>query len=72
MNKAIPILISFFISSLVHAQELNARVTVSAVQVTNNVNRNAFQTLQTALNNFIRLTFHPLLISRMMILILNT
>ena len=53
MNKAIPILISFFISSFVHAQELNARVTVSAVQVTNNVNRNAFQTLQTALNNFL-------------------
>ena len=35
------------------AQELNARVTVSAAQVTNNVNRNAFNTLQTALNNFL-------------------
>ena len=35
------------------AQELNARVTVSAAQVTNNVNRNVFNTLQTALNNFL-------------------
>lgn len=35
------------------AQELNARVTVSAAQVTNNINKNAFITLQTALNNFL-------------------
>ena len=34
------------------AQELNAKVTVSAVQVGNNVNRNMFNTLQTALNTF--------------------
>lgn len=36
-----------------YAQELNARVTVSASQVGNNVNKNAFITLQTALNNFL-------------------
>ena len=53
MNKVIPILMSFFISCLVQAQELNARVTVSASQVTNNVNRSAFLTLQTALNNLL-------------------
>lgn len=35
------------------AQELNARVTVSALQVGNTVNKNAFVTLQTALNNFL-------------------
>ena len=53
MTKVILILISFCIISSVQAQELNARVTVSAQQVTNNVNRSAFQTLQTALNNFL-------------------
>lgn len=37
----------------VHAQELNARVTVSAAQVGNNVNKNAFRTLESALNNFL-------------------
>ena len=35
------------------SQELNARVTVSAAQVGNNINKNAFVTLQTALNNFL-------------------
>ncbi|MBU3714135.1 MAG: DUF4835 family protein [Ferruginibacter sp.] len=35
------------------AQELRAKVTVSATRVANNVNRNTFQTLQTALNNFL-------------------
>ena len=35
------------------AQELNARVTVSASQIGNNVNKNLFNTLQTALNNFV-------------------
>lgn len=53
MKKVIPILIFFFICSFVQAQELNARVTVSASQVTNNVNRSAFLTLQTALNNLL-------------------
>jgi hypothetical protein len=35
------------------AQELNARVTVVTTRVANNVNRSTFQTLQTALNNFL-------------------
>jgi len=35
------------------AQELNAKVTVSAAQVGNNVNKSAFTTLQTALTNFL-------------------
>lgn len=53
MNKIVFIIISFFCVIEANAQELNARVTVSASQVTNNVNRSAFQTLQTALNNFL-------------------
>jgi hypothetical protein len=35
------------------AQELNARVTVVTTRVANNVSRNTFNTLQTALNNFL-------------------
>lgn len=53
MQKLILIFSLFFFYDCAGAQELNARVTVSAVQVTNNVNRNAFQTLQSALNNFL-------------------
>ena len=53
MNKIFFIIISFLSVNITSAQELNARVTVSASQVTNNVNRSAFQTLQTALNNFL-------------------
>lgn len=53
MSKAILVLFFLFTFSCAKAQELNARVTVSAQQVTNNVNRSAFQTLQTALNNFL-------------------
>ncbi|HMJ47510.1 MAG TPA: DUF4835 family protein, partial [Ferruginibacter sp.] len=39
--------------ALSHAQELNAKVTVVATRVGNSVNKNAFLTLQTALNNFL-------------------
>ena len=53
MHKLLLIFSLFVLYNFAEAQELNARVTVSAVQVTNNVNRNAFQTLQTALNNFL-------------------
>lgn len=53
MQKLLLISSLLFSYNFAQAQELNARVTVSAVQVTNNVNRNAFQTLQTALNNFL-------------------
>jgi hypothetical protein len=53
MRKIIFTLI--FFASAIHssAQELKATVTVSASQVANNVNRNVFVTLQTALNNFL-------------------
>ena len=53
MSKIFLTFILSFLVVVVKAQELNARVTVSASQVTNNVNRSAFQTLQTALNNFL-------------------
>ncbi|MCY7291176.1 MAG: DUF4835 family protein [Ferruginibacter sp.] len=53
MSKIFLIFIFSFSVLAVKAQELNARVTVSASQVTNNVNRSAFQTLQTALSNFL-------------------
>lgn len=50
------IFFSVLLLLLVHcvtAQELNARVTVVTTRVANNVNRSTFQTLQTALNNFL-------------------
>ena len=49
------ILVTIFLVTVAYApaQELKATVTVSASRVANNVNRNAFVTLQTALNNFL-------------------
>ncbi len=38
---------------LVHAQELNAKVTVVTTRLNNVVNKNAFMTLQTAITNFL-------------------
>jgi len=43
---------AFFISG-VYSQELNARVSVNSSRIGNNINKNAFQTLQTALTNFL-------------------
>ncbi|MBC7933989.1 MAG: DUF4835 family protein [Rhizobacter sp.] len=53
MNKII--VFSFFCFAFLssRAQELNAKVTVVATRVGNTVNRNTFNTLQTALNNFL-------------------
>jgi len=42
-----------FWMNVVKAQELRARVTVITSRVSNNINRNAFQTLQSSLNNFL-------------------
>ncbi len=53
MNKIKLLLLSLLIAGSVTAQELNARVTVVATRVNNAVNKNAFLTLQTALNNFL-------------------
>ena len=41
------------VTAAANAQELNARVTVVSTRVGNNVNKNTFNTLQTALNNFL-------------------
>jgi hypothetical protein len=54
MNKKNIVLLFFIFASLQSgAQELNAKVTVVAQRVSNNVNRNTFQTLQSALTNFL-------------------
>jgi len=53
MNKIIAFIICCFSAASLHAQELNAKVTVIASRVNNTVNRNTFMTLQTALNNFL-------------------
>lgn len=54
MNKVFILIIlifGFLVKS--HAQELRARVSVSSSRVSGNVDKNSFQTLQTALNNFV-------------------
>ncbi len=53
MRRIKCLLLLLVISSVANAQELNARVTVVTTRVSNNVNRNTFLTLQTALNNFL-------------------
>ena len=53
MHKIKSLLLCFLVVQSVAAQELNARVTVVATRVANNVNKNTFLTLQTALNNFL-------------------
>ncbi|MFC4262175.1 DUF4835 family protein [Ferruginibacter yonginensis] len=53
MQKIVSVIIFTVASFYGYAQELNARVTVSAAQVNNTVNKNTFLTLQNALNNFL-------------------
>jgi len=53
MRKILTTLIISFAFIYSNAQELNAKVTVVATRVGNSVNKNAFLTLQTALNNFL-------------------
>ena len=54
MDKFFLLLILFLgIKTNVSAQELRARVNVISNRVGNNVDKNTFQTLQTALNNFV-------------------
>jgi hypothetical protein len=53
MNKLILALGMFFLLNKSKAQELQARVTVISTRVSNNVNKNTFQTLQSALTNFL-------------------
>lgn len=50
----LPLLLLLFLHvDLVKAQELNARVTVNSSRIGTTVNKNAFQTLQTALTTFL-------------------
>ena len=53
MHKYLLILLVSLAINNTEAQELKARVTVNATRIGNNVNRNVFLTLQTALNNFL-------------------
>ena len=53
MHKCLLILLFSIAIKNAKAQELKARVTVNATRIGNNVNRNVFLTLQTALNNFL-------------------
>lgn len=53
MNKIACIFLLLISFSRLHAQELNAKVSVVANRVGNTVNKNTFLTLQTALNNFV-------------------
>jgi Domain of unknown function (DUF4835) len=53
MHKYLLILLVSLAIKNTEAQELKARVTVNATRIGNNVNRNVFLTLQTALNNFL-------------------
>ena len=53
MRKLPIIIICMFMLLQAEAQELNARVTVVSTRVGNNVNRNTFTSLQTALTNFL-------------------
>jgi len=53
MKKIIIVILAFLFSATGNAQELRARVSVISNRVGSTVNKNVFQTLQTALNDFI-------------------
>src|ERR1700733_13535073 len=52
MRKLIIFIALATIVNMANAQELNARVSVNSSAISSTVNKNVFQTLQTALNNF--------------------
>ncbi|WP_152269728.1 type IX secretion system protein PorD [Agriterribacter humi] len=53
MHKISILLVGLLLSCCVSAQELNAKVSVMAGQIKSSVDKKAFQTLQTALTNFL-------------------
>lgn len=53
MNRLLFLFVCLIAAMASRAQELNARVTVTANRVNSTVNRNTFTTLQTALTNFL-------------------
>ena len=53
MNKLFLFLLFCFFTAFVNGQELRARVTVASNRVSSNVDKKAFKTLETALNNFV-------------------
>ena len=55
MNKIFLFFLLIVVTSVSHSQ-LRARVSVSSNRVANNIDQKSFQTLQTALNNFVNNT----------------
>ncbi|RYY54423.1 MAG: DUF4835 family protein [Chitinophagaceae bacterium] len=53
LKKIFPLLLLLSLSGAVRSQELQARVTVLSQAISSQVNKNIFQTLQTALNNLV-------------------
>lgn len=53
MKNLFALIFTIFTFACATAQELNAKVTVNAGKVGSNVNKNAFKTLEAALNNFL-------------------
>ncbi len=53
MHKFLLLLLAGIITFFAKAQELNARVTVNALQIGNNINKGTFNTLQSALTTFL-------------------
>jgi hypothetical protein len=53
MHKIVLLILFLCCVKISNAQELKSRVTVVTTRVSNNVNKNVFQTLQTSLNNFL-------------------
>lgn len=53
MKNLFSLLVAFFILQSLQSQELQARVNVVANQVSTQIDKKVFQTLQTALNNFV-------------------
>lgn len=53
MNKILVAFLLLFFTSGTYAQELRARISVLSNRVASNVDKKTFQTLQTALNNFV-------------------
>ncbi len=52
-KRFILILTGFFLASAIHAQELQAKITVNASRISSQVDKKVFQTLQNALNTFL-------------------
>jgi hypothetical protein len=53
LKRFITILVAVFLFAVVHAQELQAKISVNAARVGSQIDKKVFQTLQNALNTFL-------------------